>query len=201
MGDETDGAKKGVERLNKLAEQLEFKLQMIGKPIEVTGKLLSGEAIQWSDYLGKVVLVDFWASWCGPCRREIPNIKNQYDAYHANGFEVLGVCLDRDREKAEEYIDSAEIPWQSIFDQDAEDESMAKRYGIVSIPTAILVDREGKVVSLEARGEALPQLLARMFDPPGDPQAESGDPDDAEATESESDASHTEGLDEQQQAK
>ncbi len=73
--------------------------------------------------------------------------------------------MDRDRTKAEECIESAEIPWPSIYDGDAEEtESMSKRYEITAIPTAVLVDREGNIVSMEARGEKLPKLLAEFFD-------------------------------------
>lgn len=167
MDDQSESDKSAISLLRALADRLQSKLELIGKPISVEGILMNGEPINWTEYEGKVVLVDFWASWCGPCRREIPNIKDQYETYHERGFEVIGVCLDREREKAEEYIKSAEIPWSSIFDQDAQEEPMAKRYDITSIPTAILVDREGKIVSIEARGETLPTLLNQMFEQVG----------------------------------
>jgi len=154
-----------IAKLRATADKLESRFKLIGTPIVVDGKLMSSELIDWKAYEGKVVLVDFWASWCGPCLREIPNIKQQYERFHQHGFEVVGVCLDRDRTKAEEYIKSAEIPWPSIYDADAaETESMSKRYEIAAIPTAILVDRVGNIVSFEARGEKLPKLLAELFD-------------------------------------
>jgi thiol-disulfide isomerase/thioredoxin len=146
------------------------RLKLLGNPIEIKGDLLSGGEVDWDSYRGKVVLVDFWATWCGPCRAEVPNILAMYDAYHDKGFEVLGVSLDKTPEAANKYKKEMKLPWDSLFPKN-EDERfwnhpLARYYGIGGIPTAILVDKDGKVVHMEARGELLQEQLQRLL---GDP--------------------------------
>ncbi len=163
---EGDDAARVARQLKTTRDQIKAKLEMIGKPLEIEGETLSGDAFDWQSYKGKVVLVDFWASWCGPCRREIPNVLEQYRNFHDQGFEVVGICLDTDRDKAEKYIADEKIPWLSLFAKDAGwKHPMATKYGVTAIPTAILVDRDGKVVSLSARGEKLGELLTDLIGP------------------------------------
>jgi peroxiredoxin len=109
------------------------------------------------------VLVDFWATWCGPCVAEIPAIRAHYDKYHAAGFEVVGVSLDDDPAALREFVAEKEIPWPVILDSRDPRASLADRYGIKAIPAMFLVGRDGKVVSVRARGEALAALLAEQF--------------------------------------
>ncbi|MBA3483308.1 MAG: TlpA family protein disulfide reductase [Pirellulales bacterium] len=146
------------------------RLKLPGNQIEITGELLSGGKVDWESYRGKVVLVDFWATWCGPCRDEVPNILAMYEAYHDKGFEVLGVSLDETPEDAKKYKAEMKLPWDSLFPMnEAEREwsnPLVKHYGIGGIPTAILVDKDGKVVHMNARGENLPEELQRLL---GDP--------------------------------
>ena len=120
---------------------------------------LDGEPISLADYRGKVVLLDFWAVWCGPCLGEIPRIKAVYEKYHDEGFEVIGVSLDEDAAVLREFIEEQEIPWRQILDGDGFGGAFAKRYGIRSIPAPFLMDREGKVISVKARGNLLSELV------------------------------------------
>lgn len=120
---------------------------------------LDGEPISLADYRGKVVLLDFWAVWCGPCLGEIPRIKAVYEKYHDEGFDVIGVSLDEDAAVLREFVKEKEIPWRQILDGDGFGGAFAKRYGIRSIPAPFLIDREGKVISVKARGNLLSELV------------------------------------------
>ena len=146
------------------------RMELPGNEMEVFGTLLSGEKVNWKSYRGKVVLVDYWATWCGPCRDEVPNLLKMYDAYHEKGFEVLGISLDQTAEDAESYIEDMSIPWATLFPTKKADRGwnnpMARHYGIDGIPTAILVDRDGKVVHMNARGRNLRAKLQELL---GDP--------------------------------
>ncbi len=161
------------ERIRQMAEKLGGtlrRLKLPGSEMELSGKLLNGEELDWESYRGKVVLVDFWATWCGPCRQEVPNVLRLYQQYHDQGFEVVGVSLDSEKEQAESYIEQYDLPWPNIFspneDERAWDAPMAVHYGVMGIPLAILIDTDGKVVSLEARGENLAKLLKEMLGKP-----------------------------------
>ena len=152
----------------KRAEILEGTLRRLNLPgtkLELDGTFMDGTKLNWESYRGKVVLLDFWASWCGPCREEIPNIIRNLDTYRSKGFEVIGVCVDDDRSAAEAYIKQAGVRWPSLYGATPSevgfDQPIAVKYGLTGIPSAILVDREGKVVSLLARGPLLENSAAR----------------------------------------
>ena len=120
---------------------------------------LDGKPISLADYRGKVVLLDFWAVWCGPCLGEIPRIKAVYERYHDKGFDVIGVSLDEDAAVLHEFIKEKEVPWRQILDGEGFGGTLAKRYGVRSIPAPFLIDREGKVISVKARGHLLSELV------------------------------------------
>lgn len=121
---------------------------------------LEGNPISLAEYRGKVVLLDFWAVWCGPCLGEIPRIKRVYEKYHDNGFEVIGVSMDEDEAVLRAYIHENEMPWRHIFDGQRWSGHLVEQYGVRSIPAPFLIDREGKVISVKARGSLLDELVA-----------------------------------------
>lgn len=142
------------------------RLSLPGNPMEITGTLLNGSPFDQKTLAGKVVLVDFWATWCGPCVAEIPNVLEQYQKYHTKGFEVVGVSLDQDRKAVEEFVADRKIPWPMLFETSEGSgwqHPLATYYGISGIPTVILIGRDGNVISLNARGERLGELLAPLF--------------------------------------
>ncbi len=161
-------AKSKNEQLVKIGERMEGaarRLLLVGNPLELKGTEFDSEKFDWEKYRGKVVLVDFWATWCGPCRAELPNVKKNYQLYHDRGFEVVGVSLDDDREALEKLMAEDKNPWVTLYDGGWEANPNATYYGIMGIPTVILVDKEGKVVSTNARGPELGKLLASLLGP------------------------------------
>jgi thiol-disulfide isomerase/thioredoxin len=131
-----------------------------GQKLELKGKTLDGKDLDWKAYRGKVVLVDFWASWCGPCIAEMPNVKEMYEKYHAKGFEVVGISLDRTRDALDKFMEKEKLPWQGLFDKDHE---LAKHFAVNSIPRPLLLDRQGRIVSTTARGAELGRLLEKYL--------------------------------------
>lgn len=112
---------------------------------------------------GKVVMVDFWASWCGPCRKENPNVVANYHKYKDKGFDILGVSLDRNIQAWKKAIDADGLPWHHISDLKGWQSSHAALYSVTSIPQTLLIDREGKIIARNLRGEQLGAKLEEIF--------------------------------------
>jgi thiol-disulfide isomerase/thioredoxin len=144
------------------------RLQLPGKPLRFDGATLDGSRLDWSKYRGKVVLVDFWATSCEPCRAELAEIRKYYNLYHARGFEVISVSLDEDRAVLEQFLSETRYPWKVIRDQsDDPRKSLHTYYGILGIPATILVGNNGRVVAVNLHGAKLAQELQRLFSPVG----------------------------------
>jgi len=155
--------------IRQMAESFQGTLRRLalpGNPMKITGTLLNGQPFDQSTLAGKIVLVDFWATWCGPCIAEIPNVLEQYQKYHSKGFEVVGISLDQERAALEKFVTERKIPWPILFEPSEGSgwqHPLASYYGISGIPTVILIGKDGNVVSLNARGERLGELLDELF--------------------------------------
>ena len=131
------------------------------KPIEVTG--FDGKPISLDKLKGKVVLIDFWATWCGPCVAELPNVIATYKKFHDQGFEVVGISLDDDEGKLKDFLASHDMPWPQFFDGKGWKNEIGVAYGVQSIPKTYLLGPDGKVARVGVRGPALPAAVAKLL--------------------------------------
>jgi peroxiredoxin len=127
---------------------------------DFTLETVDGEQLSLSSLKGKYVLVDFWASWCKPCRNENPNVVKAYKKFNAKGFDVLSVSLDKDSVKWKEAIKADGLVWNQVIDSKGD---IAQVYGVQGIPFTLLLDKEGKIVEKNLRGEALEEKLTELL--------------------------------------
>ena len=123
----------------------------------------SGKQIALSSFKGKYVLIDFWASWCGPCRGENPNVVANFNKFKNKNFTILGVSLDEDKTKWLEAIKKDNLSWTHVSDLKGWNSASVPLYGFDGIPYNVLIDPTGKIIATELRGEALGRKLAEVL--------------------------------------
>ncbi|MGN6386028.1 MAG: TlpA family protein disulfide reductase [Verrucomicrobiota bacterium] len=144
-------APKVPESLKKIAESALKRYKAIGQPFAVAFTAVDGREIDTKKMKGKVLLIDFWATWCGPCVQELPHVKETYDKYHKDGFEIIGISLDKNKSQLESFLLAHDMKWPQFFDGQGWGNKISMEYEIMSIPTMFLVDKKGNLRDIDAR--------------------------------------------------
>jgi peroxiredoxin len=136
-------------------------------PPAFTAKSLSGDEISLSKYKGKVLLLDFWATWCAPCIAELPNVKQVYNAYHEQGLEIVSISLDQDEKVLHDFIKQQGLNWTHVYNGSVPvGQDVATKYSVTAIPQMILIGRDGKIAGVQLRGEALEDAVKKAIAKP-----------------------------------
>jgi len=140
-----------------------FKKSHLGRPLNCEFTSIDGPRIRLADLAGKVVLLDFWASWCPPCRESLPTMREIYARFHTRGLDIVGVSFDMDLHKLRRFISQESMPWPQVADGLGwNDSPLAREFGITSLPALWLIDRQGRLIDLHAR-EDLAQKMERLL--------------------------------------
>jgi len=139
-------------------------LRLIGTPAPAFDvEAIDGRRLSLEQYRGKVVLLDFWATWCPPCREAMPKAIALYNQYHSRGFEIIGISLDHSRTALTEYVRSQHIAWRQVYEGRGWNSSLAKLYDVNAIPKTFLLDRQGRIGGVDLRSEQLEAAIERLL--------------------------------------
>jgi thiol-disulfide isomerase/thioredoxin len=136
--------------------------EALGKPLDIKFTALDGRDVDLSSMKGKVILIDFWATWCGPCVGEIPHVKEAYEKLNDKGFEIVGISFDSEKDALQKFVKKEKMEWPQYFDGKGWQNAYGTTYGIHSIPTMWLVDKKGNLRDMNARG-ALEEKVTKLL--------------------------------------
>ncbi len=139
------------------------KLKIGNKAIDFSATAVDGKKISLQQYKGKVVLIDFWATWCAPCRAEMPNVKRVYAENNKKGFEIIGISMDESRQKFDNYLKEHQIGWRQVFDGKGWKAELGQLYAVSSIPSTLLLDRNGIIRFKDLRGDELGEAVKKLL--------------------------------------
>ncbi|MCK4763032.1 MAG: TlpA family protein disulfide reductase [Candidatus Aminicenantes bacterium] len=166
MSMQEEAGKNGIAvdpRLKKLVDKMKRNIG-IGQPAkDFTIKLLDGKIFQMSQQKGKVILIDFWATWCPPCRAELPLLQEYYKKLHKKGFDIIGISLDSKEEKLKEFLKEKKLPWRIAFSGLGWEDKTSGLYGVISIPSYWLIDKKGNLRYFGLREEALKKSVEKLL--------------------------------------
>lgn len=152
-----------VEKQLAAIKEAALKLQPGKEPFPIEEQDTTGKPVSLAALKGKVVVIDFWAPWCGPCMAEMPALVQLYQEQHAQGLEIIGVSLDKDAGSLEAAVAEHSIPWAIISDHKGGQNALARKWGIRSIPATFVLDRKGLIRHLDLRGAQLAQAVAKLL--------------------------------------
>lgn len=153
------------DQISQIVDQIgaDLFLPGVGDEMKIAFTDLAGKEVDLAKMTDKVVLVDFWATWCGPCVAEMPNVIAAYDKYKAKGFEVIGISLDEDKAAVEKFVADNKMTWSQYFDGKGWENELAQHFGISGIPATFLVGKGGKIVASNLRGEELEAAIEKAL--------------------------------------
>ena len=154
----------GLKLKDYIEDQISPPMKVGAQVIDFTMEDIEEKPISISDFRNKYVLIDFWASWCAPCRAENPNLKRAYDKYKTKGFEIVGISLDTDKEAWKIAIEKDELNWINLSDFKGWESELALKYKIKSVPSNMLLDKTGRIIAVEIRGAELQNKLELIFE-------------------------------------